>query len=270
MSTGFADINGARLYYEVAGEGPALVLLHAGICDSRMWDDQFAVFAEHYRTVRYDLRGYGQSNPVAGRFAHYEDLRALLDHLGIERAYLMGVSFGGMIAIDFTLTYPQRVAGLILVGSGVGGYYNPAIAEPAEAEEAQQAFEAGDFERAAELEVRVWVDGPQRQPEQVNAAIRDKVRAMNLIALRNLASRVGEAQRLDPPAAKRLNELRAPLLLIIGDLDQPEISDIGDFLTGQVPAAQTIVMSGTAHLPNMEQPSQFNGHVLDWLGAQAG
>src|SRR5690606_6601331 len=135
MSTGFADINGARLYYEVAGEGPALVLLHAGICDSRMWDDQFAAFAKHYRTVRYDLRGYGQSNPVAGRFAHYEDLRALLDHLGIERAYLIGVSFGGMIAIDFTLTYPQRVAGLILVGTGVDGYYNPAITEPAEAEE---------------------------------------------------------------------------------------------------------------------------------------
>src|SRR5690606_5590641 len=124
-------------------------------------------FAKHYRTVRYDLRGYGQSNPVAGRFAHYEDLRALLDHLGIERAYLIGVSFGGMIAIDFTLTYPQRVAGLILVGTGVDGYYNPAITEPAEAEEAQKAFDAGDFERAAELEVRVWVDGPQRQPEQV-------------------------------------------------------------------------------------------------------
>jgi len=272
MSAGFADISGARLYYELAGAGPTLVMLHAGICDSRMWDDQMAALAAHCQTLRYDLRGFGKSEPVAGTFAHHEDLRALLDDLGIERAYLMGASMGGMAAIDFALSYPDRVDGLILVGSALGGYSNPALEEqdPPEWVEAVKAFEAGDYERASEMEVRLWVDGPQRRPEQVNAAVRDKVRLMNTIALRNEASELGDVQKLDPPAAERLNELRGPLLVITGDLDQPEIIDIGNVLAAQVPGAGRIIINGTAHVPNMEQPAVFNRHVLDWLKAQTG
>lgn len=272
MSAGYADVHGAKLYYEATGEGPTMVMLHAGICDSRMWDDQFEAFARHQKVVRYDLRGFGKSEPVAGKFAHYEDLRGLLDTLGIERAYLMGASLGGMTAIDFALTYPDRADGLVLVGSGLGGYDDPSADEedPPEWAEAVKAFEAGDYERAAEFEVRLWVDGPQRQPEQVNAAVRDKVRIMNTIALRNEASNPGEIEKLDPPAAGRLDELQVPLLVIVGDLDQPEILMIGNHLAGRVPGAQMVVINGTAHVPNMEQPTVFNQRVLAWLESQIG
>ena len=266
MTSGFAEINGARLYYEISGDGPPLVLLHAGIGDSTMWDDQFPVFARHYRVLRYDQRGFGQSQPAAGQFSHHEDLRALLDQLEIERAFLLGCSMGGSTATDFVLTYPGRAAGLILVGAALGGFESTQEEEePPEWAEIVQAFRDGDYERVSEFEVRTWVDGPSRQPDQVDAAIRDKVRAMNVIALRNEASGIGENQPLDPPAAQRLSELKLPVLVMVGDLDQPEMLEIAGVLAAQIDGAQKVVMSGTAHVPNMEQPETFNRLVLDWL-----
>ncbi|MBZ0298564.1 MAG: alpha/beta hydrolase [Anaerolineae bacterium] len=270
MSNGFAPAGNARLYYEIAGEGSPLVLIHAGICDSRMWDDQVPALAAHYRVIRYDLRGFGQSQPVAGSFTHYEDLRALLDHLDVERAVLLGCSLGGMTALDFALTYPQRVRGLILVGSGLAGFESQQEEDPPEWIEAQKAFESGDYERASEMEVRVWVDGPQRAPDQVPAAVRDKVRQMNTIALKNEAAGLGEVQKLEPPAAHRLGKIQAPALVVVGDLDQPEMIEIAHKLAAEIPNADpAIILTGTAHVPNMEQPAKFNRHVLDWLGRQA-
>jgi pimeloyl-ACP methyl ester carboxylesterase len=123
----------------------------------------------------------------------------------------------------------------------------------------------GDYERASEFEVRLWVDGPQRQPEQVSPALRDQVRWMNARNLRHAARKLGEERKLDPPAAARLSEIHAPALVIVGDLDQPEMIDIADLLAGQIAGAHKMVMHGAAHVPSMEQPLAFNRHVLDWL-----
>lgn len=263
--SGFAELNGATFYYEIAGTGHPLVLLHAGICDSRMWDDQFALFAQHYQVIRYDLRGYGRTAPVAGPFAHHTDLWALLEHLGIERAHLLGCSMGGTTTIDFALAYPDRVTALILVCCEPSGFQDP-IEEPlpADWEEMVAAFKAGEFERVAEYEVRLWVDGPLRTPDQVDAVIRDKVRAMNRIALQNEASGVGERQPLDPPAFGRLHEIDAPTLLIVGDLDQPSMVRAAEYMVGQIANAQKVVMTGAAHLPNLEQPARFNTLVRNF------
>lgn len=122
--TGTAEINGARIHYEVAGEGEPLVLVHAGIADSRMWDDQIGAFAGGYRAIRYDMRGFGQTEMVEGPFSHHEDLRGLLDSLGVGRTHTVGCSMGGGVVLDFALEYPERVGNLILVGSAVGGF-NP-------------------------------------------------------------------------------------------------------------------------------------------------
>src|SRR5262249_38747454 len=118
---GFAEINGARLYYEIAGGGHPLTLIHAGITDSRMWDDQFALFAEHFRVLRYDVRGFGQSDMPPGPYTMRDDLRALLQSLGIARTHLVGVSMAGSIAVDFTLDHPEMVATLIPVAAGISG-----------------------------------------------------------------------------------------------------------------------------------------------------
>ena len=169
--TGFADVNNASLYYETLGEGQALVLLHAGIADLRMWDPQFEAFARDFRVIRYDRRGFGRSEMVDGPFSQPDDLRGLLDHLGVERASFVGCSMGGAVAIDFVLGFPHRAHALVLVASAVGGYESDEP-PPEEWDEIVAADEAGDLQRISELEVRMWVDGPRRGPEAVSPATR--------------------------------------------------------------------------------------------------
>ena len=119
---GFAEIHGTQLYYETLGEGNPLVLIHGGYMDRRMWDDQFHAFAKHYRVIRYDVRGFGKSELPPVPYADRQDLFDLLNYLGVEKTYLLGLSLGGIIAIDFTLEHPTMVDALILVGSPVPGF----------------------------------------------------------------------------------------------------------------------------------------------------
>src|ERR687893_2974526 len=140
--TGMAEVNGARMYYESAGEGETLVLVHAGIADSRMWEGQLAAFAGRYRVIRHDMRGFGMTAMVDGPYSHYEDLRGLLDSLDVERTHLVGCSMGGGAVLDFALEYPQRVGNLVLAGSAVGGFA-PDIDPPRQWDEILAAEEAG-------------------------------------------------------------------------------------------------------------------------------
>ena len=262
--TGTAEVNGARIHYEVAGEGEPLVLVHAGIADSRMWEGQIPAFAERFEVVRYDLRGFGKTKMVEGPFSHHEDLRGLLDFLGVQRTHLVGCSMGGGAVLDFALEYPERVGDLVLVGSAIGGF-RPDFGPPGEWDELVAADEAGDLERISELEVAMWVDGPARSPEDVPATIRDLVYEMNLIALQTEEAELGEEWEPEPPAADRLHNIHAPTLLIVGDEDQPRVFAAADLLEKELPNQRKIVMHGTAHLPNMERPEEFNRLVLEFL-----
>jgi pimeloyl-ACP methyl ester carboxylesterase len=263
QESGFAEVNGASLYYEILGEGEPLVLLHAGIADRRMWDEQFGAFAERNRVVRYDRRGFGRSALVEGPYSHHDDLRGLLDHLGIERASFVGCSMGGGAVIDFALSNPERARALVLVGSAVSGVES----DETPPEEWEELVAADELERVSELEVRIWVDGPYRDPGAVDPAVRDLVREMNLIALQSEASGLGEERPPNPPAAERLGEIRAPTLVVVGALDRPEIVARSELLAHSIPHAQRILMDGTAHLPNMEMPGEFNRTVLKFLPA---
>jgi 3-oxoadipate enol-lactonase len=149
------------LHWEAAGDGPPVVLIHAGICDSRMWDPQWESFPRAHRTVRYDLRGYGRSPLEPVSYSHARDLIGLLGKLGIDRASLVGVSVGGRVAIEVCLARPDLVDALVLVGSGLPGHqWSDEVTRAWEAEEA--AFERGDLDEAVELSLRLWVDGPRR------------------------------------------------------------------------------------------------------------
>ncbi|MCB9450923.1 MAG: alpha/beta fold hydrolase [Anaerolineaceae bacterium] len=262
--TGFAEVNGARLYYEVAGDGHPLIMLHAGIADSRMWDDQFAVFARHFRAIRYDMRSFGQSPLTHVPYTHHNDLYGLMQFLGIEQAAIMGCSKGGMAALDFTLEHPEMVSRLVLVASSVSGYEFTGTL-PKQWREIVAAIKARDFELASELEVQVWVDGPMRGPGAVDPVIRDKVKAMNLIALRNEADETVRERPIVPTAMERLDAVQAPVLVVTGDLDNPNTIMAGEALVNSVPNCRKVVISGTAHLPNMEKPAIFNQTVLDFL-----
>ncbi len=261
--TGIAEVNGARLTYEVAGVGHPLVLIHAGIADSRMWDDQWDVFARHYTVIRYDVRGCGRSVPPPGPFAHQEDLRALLRFLDIETAYLLGVSMGGAIAIELTLAHPEMVDALVTVGASAPGA-RPSDAMITAWKQVDAALTAGDIDRANELELRMWVDGPYRSPDAVDPAVRERVRVMNGNNL-VVFSEESEPRPLEPFAITRLDEIRAPTLVIYADLDQPDVQEGAEELARGIRGAQKVVISGAAHMPNMEQPAEFNRVVLEFL-----
>jgi pimeloyl-ACP methyl ester carboxylesterase len=261
---GMVDVDGAELYFEAAGGGEPLVLVHAGIADARMWEGQFAPFAERHLTIRYDMRGFGRSVLAPGPFSHHEDLRVLLDRLGVGRTSLVGCSMGGATVLDLALENPERVEALVLVCSAVGGFEFDGE-PPGEWQEIVAAEEAGDLDRVSELEVRMWVDGPGRGPDVVDPAVRDLVRGMNLIALQNEALGLGEEQEPETPAVARLSEIQAPTLILVGDEDQPRTLAAADLLARDLPNARKVVMPGTAHLPNMERPEEFNNLVLDFL-----
>jgi 3-oxoadipate enol-lactonase len=262
--TGFAEVNGARLYYEVAGVGHPLVLLHAGIADCRMWDEQVDAFAERHRVVRYDLRGFGRSDMPPGPFAHHDDLRGLLRALGVARAHVLGLSLGGGVALAFALAYPEAVTALIPVAAGAGGG-DPPAALLRRWEEIEAAAKAGDLARAVEIELQMWVDGPLRAPDQVDPTVRERVREMNTAIFRREARNEGTPRPLEPPAHRRLGEVRAPTLVIVGDHDQPATVAGADLLARGIAGAGKVVVPGVAHMVNMERPAHFNRLVLDFL-----
>lgn len=265
--TGFLDAQGAPLYYEVAGQGPALLLLHAGVADHRMWDQQFAVFVRHYQTIRYDLRAFGKSQLPAGPFANYEDPAALLQHLGIKKAHVIGASFGGRIALDFALAHPEMIDSLILVAPDIGGY-PPSEEIQRFGKEEEALLEKGDLEAATELNLRMWVDGPLRTPEQVNPLVRQKVYDMQYRAFTASIPEGVEEISLDPPAAERLAELHIPTLVFVGDHDVPQKLTLAQELTTQISGAQQVIVPGVAHMVSMEQPELFTDTVLEFLSKQ--
>ena len=265
ITTGYAPVEGGELYYEVAGQGYPLVLIHAGVADCRMWDEQFEVFADRYRVVRYDTRGFGKTRTQAVSFSNRQDVADLLDHLGLQRAYVLGLSRGGIIALDFTLEFPHRAAALISVASGIGGFETP----PTETEldqfsQMEALWEAKDFEALTDLEVRVWGDGPGQPEGRAPAPVREKMRDM---ILNNYRTQTVEPQArpLDPPAVGRLGEVRVPTLVMVGDLDTSSCQAAMDHLARTVADAQKVVFPGVAHMVNLERPTEFNQTVLNFL-----
>jgi 3-oxoadipate enol-lactonase len=264
VDTGFAEVSGAPLYYEIAGAGHPLVLIHEGIADRRMYDDQFGAFAQRYRVIRYDVHGFGKSGIPAGPYSGHEALHDLLRVLGVERTYLLGMSMGGGIAIDFTLTYPTMVDALILAAAGVGGYTASDVVKQ-QWSEIGAALDSGDVAEAVELALRMWVDGPARAPDQVDPAVRERVGEMI-----QDSKPVPVPQPLEPPALSRLAEIHVPTLIIVGSGDVPDILAQADLLEQGIAGAQKVVIPGAAHVPNMERPRDFNRIVLDFLGTLKG
>jgi 3-oxoadipate enol-lactonase len=263
MTSGTLQHEGAELYYEVSGAGVPVVFVHAGIADRRMWDGQFALFAERYRAIRYDQRGFGRTTAQAVPHSHLRDLAALLDHLGVEHAHFVGCSKGGRLIADFALARPEPVLSLVMVNSALPGFEHSG-GEPPQWAEILSAFKAGDLERTNELEIQVWIDGARRRPEQVDPAVRALALEMNLIALRKDLAGLGEEER-PPDGAGRLGEITAPLLALASDLDDPDFIRAAEFAVANVPGAQMAVIRGAAHLPSLEQPEAFNRVVLDFL-----
>jgi 3-oxoadipate enol-lactonase len=270
---GICAVNGARLAYEVAGAGQPLILVHAGIVDRRMWDDQFAAFAERYRVVRYDQRGFGESDYPPEAFSPVEDLAGLLRALGLSDAAVVGVSMGGRAAVELALAHPELVRALVAVATGPGGWTPPEELR-ADFSRLDAAFAARDIPRQIEEDLRMWVDGPTRTPEQVDPQVRERVRQMDARAY-EIQWHDGEPIEAedrwpDPPAVERLGDIHVPTLVIAGALDKPDTNAGTEVLARGIPGARRVVMARTAHLPPVECPDEFNQMVLEFLQSALG
>lgn len=260
--SGFAEVNGARLYYEAAGKGPAVVLVHGGLVDSRLWDEQMKPLSKHFRVVRYDMRGYGRSPAPTGEYHVLEDLRALLDYLKIEKATLVGLSLGGIISADFALEYPARVERLVLVGSGLRGDKQPRN------EQTARAFRVGAregpekfFEAYMESDQLAGIRNRPKARALMHTMMVDNFKASEYIAK-------GWPQSPEPPTAERLAQIRQPTLVVIGSLDSRNLQNIADTLASEIPNARKVVIDGASHHPPVETPGEFNRVLLAYLRAR--
>lgn len=265
---GTAPVNGTQLYYETLGEGHPLVLIHGGYMDGRMWDDQFHTFAERYRVIRYDVRGFGKSELPPISYADRQDLLDLLTFLGIEKTYLLGLSLGGVIAIDFTLEHPNMVDALILVGSPVPGF--PIALLYSEEQLEQERTRWATFSKAIQERNRpAMVDALMEDltlvPSSNCPAARQRVR--NNLSEYSFAWVLDPAprQELEPPAYERLTEIQVPTLIMLGAEDDPRLFKDADKLEQDIVGASRVMIPETHHMPNMEKPGEFNAIVLDFL-----
>jgi pimeloyl-ACP methyl ester carboxylesterase len=270
FASGYAPVNHGELYYEVAGSGQPVLLIHAGVADLTMWESQFDLFSQSYRVIRYDTRGYGKSRTENIEFSNRQDILDLFSHLAIDQASIIGVSRGGQIAIDFAIEHPERVSALVPVAAGISGFdFQPD--DSVEAQHENELFIHMDdlwqkkaFDELAELEAHVWADGPSqpvgRAAEEIRAYIRDTVRS-------NFSRQDGQATPIPlmPPAYTRLGEIRKPTLVLIGEYDSTGAKAAAAELECQIPQARMVGVSHTAHMIPLEQPAKFNELVLAFL-----
>jgi pimeloyl-ACP methyl ester carboxylesterase len=262
--TGFAEVNGTRLYYEVAGSGHPLVLIHGMSLDTRMWDDQFEPLAQHYRVVRYDARGFGKSAlPTGESYAHTDDLKALLEYLDIAHAFILGLSMGGGIAIDFALAHPEATDALTLVDSRLTGW---------QPDSEFAAFLSAVRLRAKEAGVQaardVWLYSPMFNPALENPRV--AARLVQIVADYSGWHWVNEnpLRTLHPRALQRLDTIRVPTLILIGERDVPDCQAIAETLHQRIPKARKVMLPQVGHMSNMETPERFNALLLDFLTEQ--
>lgn len=253
------------IYAEVAGEGPELVLVHEGICDSRMWDEQWEPWSRSRRLLRVDLRGFGRTPLEPGPFSHARDVIEAIEQQGFGPTGLIGVSLGGRVALEVALARPELVSALVLVAPGFPGHeWSEGLRAQWAAEEA--AFEAGDLDGAVEVSMRTWVDGPGRSPDQVDPAVRARVAAMQRRAYELQAGiEEDEEELLVDDLPQRLGDLRVPTLVLVGVEDQPDMLAIAERLAAEIPGARLATIAATAHVPSMERPREFEALVLPFL-----
>lgn len=262
--SGYVKLGDGKLYYEEAGEGEPLVLSHAGIVDSRMWDDQWSDFARDHRVIRFDMQGFGKSGRAGAPVTRRDDLYRLLKHFNLTRTALLGCSLGGEVILDFALEHPDMVSALVVVSAVPGGFELQGE-PPRYLMQMMEAIQQGELELASELQSRIYIDGPFREPDQVDPQVRRRFAEMNRIALANKTWGLVDASPLNPPAVERLHEIQAPALIIAGSLDDPEILRAAEVMVSGIPGAKKVILPGCAHLPNMEKPELFNQVVLEFL-----
>lgn len=262
----FASSGDARIFFETAGSGSNMVMIHAGVADHRQWNAAFDHFRNTHTVIRYDMRGHGRSEPVEGSYRAIDDLQAVLDEAGMAGPKIMiGCSMGGSLAMDYTLTDPQEVAALVMVCSGPSGL-SLDVPAPEKFAAVEQADRDNNLDLVCELETQIWFDGTGRSPEDVDPTARALLYDMNRLALSHESRELGKREYdLQPAAYRRLSEITCPVMILTGALDIPFMAAAADVMREGMPQAYNVEFPDSAHLPNMEHPERFNDAVERFL-----
>ena len=238
------------LSYAISGHGTPILFIHGFSLDSRMWEPQVAHFSPHYQVTTYDLRGFGRSPLPDGAYSHIEDLYNLIQGLHIQRAHLVGLSLGGEIAIDFSLSHPESVISLALANTSLGGYASTV-------DWRVYAKEQG-LDRAKQN----WLGHPVFAPSSRNPGVAKQLKIMigdyTGWHWLNTDPRI----TLNPPAKGRLKEIKVPTQIILGELDLPYYHDIANLLMTNIPNTKLSTINNAGHMTNLENPVKFN-EMLD-------
>ncbi len=268
-TTGHAVLNGTRLYYEVAGSGPAVVLVHGFSLDTRMWDAQFEAFARKHRVLRNDVRGFGRSDMPGIPYSNADDLKALLDHLKIKRAAVCGLSMGGTIATEFTVTHPERVSAFIPVDAAEGSLLSKHDAAGRARWARFMRTLAPIWQTAREEGVeaarKAWLDCDLFAPERELPAVK---RDLEVIVGDYSGWHWGNPSPylpFKPDPSERYDEIKAPALIVVGERDLPPFHTIARTMAAGIKGAKLKVLPGAGHMSNMDAPELFNRTVLDFL-----
>lgn len=265
MNDGYAPSGSDWIFYREAGSGQAVVFIHAGVADSRMWLPQLEAVPDGYRYIAFDQRGFGNSKVGGSEYNSYQDALALMDYLECERAVLVGCSIGAGIALDVAIEKPGRVSGLVLVGADSPGFEpEGGRFEPPQWKEAVEAFKSGEYERVAQLDAEIWLAGHGRELHQVDPNLRTLFLEMDLAPLRSEAER-GELHTAGPDREKAIRGIEKPTLVIVGAYDLPDLQAAAHDLAARLSKRSAVVIEDAAHLPGFEQPDAFNAALVNFL-----
>ena len=262
----YIPIADSKLYVEESGQGPALLLLHGGLIDHRMWQKQVGELGKFFRVLNCDMRKHGLTQDGDSTFLNSTAIALILDSLGIDKAHVMGLSLGAVAATDFVLAHPKRVAKLILAAPGLIGYaLNHDSVLVANNRKIDAARQRRDTLTYVEYFLRSWTDGPRRTPAAVDPELRAFVRSMvsDNLEYHQWATHLRFSEK--PLAIERLSSIRSPTLVLVGDLDMSDILAISDELSRKIPTVKKVVIPGAAHMLNLEQPTRFNQEVRQFL-----
>jgi pimeloyl-ACP methyl ester carboxylesterase len=259
MTEGWLEGDGGRVWYDVAGSGPAVMLLHPGGFDARVWEDQVGPFSERFTVVRTDIRGFGRSDRPRAPFSVIDDVEAVAGAAGFDRVALVGVSLGGSIAMEVAADRPFLVTALVPCACSLIGLERSAERR-AFSEEEEALVAAGKLDDAIELGFRVWMPQMGRDP-RTDARIRS-------IAFDNRDHLTLDDDLFIPPpvpAIDRLEAIRAPTLVVEAERDLPDMRSSAELIEARIPGTVRAVVPGTDHLLNMRNPGGFNEVVVGFL-----
>jgi pimeloyl-ACP methyl ester carboxylesterase len=259
----YLEVNQTRLYYAIQGEGEPLILLHGSFTDHRIWDEQAQSLAARFKVIRLDQRGYGNSDLPREPFAYYEDLKTLIDTLGLNDVNLVGSSFGGSVVIDFTLKYPEMVKKLVLAAPALNGYRYPLSYLFA-----YLRFLFALQHKGFTVAIEKFITGPfwgYFFPSYSKKGAQEKLLSLVRSSKRSFSWDPRLAKTLQPAAARRLTEINIPALIVLGDSDSAFNLKAGDYITQKIKRARKITMPGCGHLPYLEEPETFNGLLINLL-----